>query len=516
MAETQEYDVLIVGAGFAGIHQLIHLRKRGFTAKILEMGEDLGGTWYWNVYPGIRVDVEHTIYQFSDAELWKDWTWKELFPSGEELQAYFRYVDRKCDVRRDVMFNSRVASAIWDEESVRWSITTEDGRVLRAQFLSLCTGIASKPFIPPFKGIGTFSGELHHSARWPADYDFSGKRVGVVGTGSSGVEVIQEIAPLVEHLTVYQRTPCVPLPLRQKQFSAEEQEKAKKELYPIHLARQHQTFSGLLYDLDERETLSLTAEERRLYFEEHDEFYAFWRKKILERISDYPLELQEKLAPLKPPFPWGVRRPSLETSYYEAYRQSNVKLVDVNENAIEEITPGGLRTSDGTEHKLDALIIATGFDMVTGGITSIDIRGQDGVSIKDKWANGVQTYLGLASANYPNAFWINGPHAPSALSNAPCTIEITSNWIIDCIQYMKENGISRIVPTEDAQQTYSDEVQEAASKMLWSGAKRSDYMGSNIPRKHVQMLHFTGGVPAYAKVLKDAAEEGYEGFDKKP
>ncbi|KAJ3898747.1 cyclohexanone monooxygenase [Lentinula edodes] len=535
MADTHEYDVIIVGAGFAGVHQLMNIRKLGLTAKILEAGDGLAGTWYWNRYPGARVDSEMPIYQFSDPELWQDWSFTDYYPDWRGIQAYFQYVDKKVGITRDVLFNSRVASAHWNDSVDRWTVTTEDGRVFRGQFLSLCTGIGSKSHIPEFKGLDTFPGEVHHSSRWPEKYDFKGKKAGIIGTGATGVQIIQEIAPVVSHLTVFQRTPNLTLPMRQRKISVEEQKKLK-DLYPILYGRRYQTFAGFPYDLDPKPVADTTPEERALAFEDqwekggfrfwfgsyrelytnqkfNDEVYAFWRKKVRERISDP--ELQEKLAPTRPPHPFGVRRPSLEQRYYEVYSQPNVKLVDVNEAGIEEITPKGLKTSDGVEHELDVLVLATGFDMVTGGITSIDIRGQDGIPIKEKWAGGVQSYLGLASATYPNMFWIYGPQSPSSFSNGPSSIEYTSEWIINLIKHMKENNISSIVPTEEAQHAYSKHVDELGAAGLWLGAKTSWYLGTNIKGKKSQMLQFPTGIPAYAKLCNDSAAKAYDGFDMK-
>ncbi|KIK62761.1 hypothetical protein GYMLUDRAFT_41664 [Collybiopsis luxurians FD-317 M1] len=539
MPQAREYyDALIIGAGFSGIHQLHHLRKLGLTAKIIEAGSDLGGTWYWNTYPGARVDSELPIYQFSDPELWKDFTFSEKFPGWQEIQKYFQYVDKKLGIKQDVIFNSRVASAAWDDSDDQWAVTTEDGRVFHSQFLLLCTGIGSKAYIPNFKGLETFKGEMHHTSRWPKEYNFEGKRVGVIGTGATGVQVIQTIASEVRHLTVFQRTPNLCLPMRQRQISKEEHDKKKEDLYPILFNRRNQTFAGFLHDFDAKLTLDATPEERAIFFEDKwekggfhlwlgtyidlftdekasDETYAFWRKKTLERISHLPTELQEKLAPVKPPHPFGTKRPSLEQSYLEVYGRPNVTLVDVSESPIEEVTPNGIKTADGVEHPLDVLVLATGFDMVTGGITSIDIRGQDGIPIKEKWnTEGVRSYLGLAAATYPNMFWIYGPQSPSSFSNGPSSLELTSEWILDMIKYMKENNISSAVPTEGAQHAYSELVNQLGQTGLWFKAK-SWYLGCNVEGKRVQMLQFPGGIPAYAKLCNDSANKGYDGFDLK-
>ncbi|KAJ3991430.1 cyclohexanone monooxygenase [Lentinula boryana] len=536
MSKSEFYDVLIVGAGFAGVHQLVNIRKLGLTAKILEAGSDLAGTWFWNKYPGARVDSPMPIYQFSDPDLWKDWTFSEYYPDWKEIQAYFQYVDKKLGIKQDVSFNSRVVSAHWDDSVDRWTVTSEDGRIFRAQFLSLCTGIASKHHMPEIKGIDKFKGEVHHTSRWPEKYDFAGKKVGVIGTGATGVQVIQELAPVVAHLTVFQRTPNLALPMKQRKMSAEEQQKLKDEWYTILFGRRYQTFSGFPHDLVPKPIAETTVEERALMFEDlwekggfhfwlgtytelftnqkfNKEAYAFWRKKVRERIPDP--ELQEKLAPMESPHPFGVKRPSLEQKYFEVYSRQNVTLVDISKNSIEEITPNGLKTSDGVEYEMDVLVLATGFDMVTGGITSIDIRGQDGISIKDKWSDGVRSYLGVASATYPNMFWIYGPQSPSSFTNGPSSIELTSDWIINCVKHMKENGISSIVPTEEAQYAYSELVNQLGSVGLWNGAKTSWYLGKNIQGKKTQMLQFPGGIPTYAKLCNESAAKGYEGFDLK-
>ncbi|KAE9396792.1 cyclopentanone 1,2-monooxygenase [Gymnopus androsaceus JB14] len=530
MTETQEYDVLVIGSGFSGIHQLINLRKQGLTVKILEAGSDLGGTWYWNRYPGARVESEVPIYQFSDPELWKDWTWSERFPGWKEIQEYFQYVDRKLGIKQDVLFSSRVVSAVWNDTTDRWMLTTEDGRVFRSQFLSLCTGVGSKPYIPDFKGLDTFKGQVHHTARWPAECNLAEKRVGIIGTGSTGVQVIEEISPIVSHLTVFQRTPHLALPMRQRQISVEEQEKQKNDIYPILFSRRLQTFSGLLHDLNPKPTMDATPEERISFYEDkwekgafhfwlgaykdlftnqqaNDEAYAFWRKKVRERIPNP--ELQEILAPMQAPHPFGMKQPSLEQRYFEVYSQPNVTLVDIKKDEIEEITLNGLKISDGP-------ILATGFDMVTGGITAIDIRGQDGIPIKEKWSSGIRSYLGLASATYPNMFWIYGPHSPASFSNGPTTIEFTSEWIINLIKHMKDNQISSVAPTEKAQNLYSEKVSRLGAAGLWLRAKRSWFMGANIPGKKTEMLQFPGGVPVYTKLCNDEAKNGYKGFHTKP
>lgn len=437
----QELDALVVGAGFGGVYQLHNLRKLGYKVKVFEAGADLGGIWYWNCYPGARVDSDVPIYELSMEELWKDWNWTERFPGWKELREYFHYVDKKLDLSRDIHFNTRVVSAQYDSAADRWAVTAQDGTVVRPRFFILCTGFASKSYIPDYKGLDTFKGVCHHTSKWPQEgVDLKNRRVGVIGTGASGVQVIQEAGPEAAHLTVFQRTPNLALPMEQKKFDDEMRAKMKQEVYPTVFIKRKETFAGFHFDLVAKNTFDVSAEERRLFFEElwtqggfrfwlgtysdmytsqraNDEAYVFWREKVRKRLHDPAMH--EKLAPTIAPHPFGTKRPCLEQRYYEVYNQPNVTLVDVQENPVIEITPKGVKTLDGTEHELDVLVLATGFDSVTGGITQIDIRGTDGIHIRDKWVNGLSTYLGLTTANFPNMFFLYGPHGPTAFCNGP-------------------------------------------------------------------------------------------------
>jgi cation diffusion facilitator CzcD-associated flavoprotein CzcO len=443
----QTLDALVVGAGFSGVHQLHHLRSLGLSVKIFEAGASLGGTWYWNCYPGARVDSDFSIYQFSMEDLWRGWTWSERFPDWTELRAYFDYVDKKLNISKDVVFNTRVVAAEFDTSTDRWTVTAKDGTVVHPRFLVLCTGFASKPYFPPYPGLDTFKGICHHTGLWPQEgVDLRGKRIGVIGTGASGVQMIQECGPKASHLTVFQRTPNLALPMVQHPVDAKTQDKMKDELYPYIFRRRLQTFSGFQFSFILQSLLSISEEERMLAFEDlwakggfyywlgayedtfydqraNDEVYKFWQKKVAERLDNE--EMRRKLAPVVAPHPFGVKRPCLEQRYYEVYNQPNVTLVDLSENPISEITPKGVKTQDGEEHELDVLVLATGFDAVTGSITQIDIRGTDGELVRDKWGKGLSTYLGLSVANYPNMFFTYGPHGPTAFCNGPtCTVRL--------------------------------------------------------------------------------------------
>ncbi|RDB15964.1 Baeyer-Villiger monooxygenase [Hypsizygus marmoreus] len=530
---NQEFDVLVVGAGFGGVYQLHHLRQAGFSVKVFEAGGNLGGTWYWNRYPGARVDSDFSIYQFSMEELWKDWNWSERFPGQKELVEYFDYVDKKLDLRRDITFDTRVTAAHFDTTANRWVVSTQNGITVRPRFLILCTGFASKPLYPDYKGLDTFKGIIHHTYGWPQEgVEWAGKRVGVIGTGASGVQVIQECGPDVAHLTVFQRTPNLALPMVQHKVSEKTQTKMKEEMYPYLFRRREQTFAGFHFDTINTGIFDVSPEERYLKLDElwttggfnywlgahtgiftdqrtNDEVYTFWQKRVKARINDP--EMQRKLAPIVAPHPFGTKRPCLEQQYYEVYNQPNVTLVDINENPIAEITPKGVKTRDGVEHELDILVLATGFDAVTGSIAQIDIRGTDGVLIGEKWGKGLSTYLGLTSANFPNMFFLYGPHGPTAFCNGPTCVEVQGDWIIDCIKDMRDKHFTRIDPTKVAEDGWVKYVNDIFSAGLWNKAK-SWYTGANVPGKVIESLNFTGGVPLYLRACREAAEKGYEGF----
>jgi cyclohexanone monooxygenase len=455
---TDELDVLVVGAGFAGVYQLYRLRALGHSVKICEAGSGPGGIWYWNCYPGARVDTWGPMYQFSREDLWRDWNFSELYPGWRELRKYFEYVDQKLGLSKDIAFNMRVAGAEFDEECRRWAVRVENadsGEVthVSARYLVLCTGFGSKPYVPKIKGLETFAGDCHHTARWPQEgLDFAGKRVGVVGTGASGVQVIQECAPEVAHLTVFQRTPILALPMRQRRLDDAANREMKKS-YPKRFAMRRHTFGGFDYDFLDRGALDVSDEERTATYERLWEaggfrpwlgtfndmffnaeanatFYPFWRDKTRERIKDPAMA--EKLAPPTAPHPWGVKRPSLEQRYFEVFNQDNVDLVDVRENPIERFSPAGVTTADGIEHPLDVLVLATGFDAVTGGITAIDIRDTKGKTFTEAFAAGVRTALGSATAGFPNLFYLYGPQSPSGFCNGPTCAELQGEVVVEC------------------------------------------------------------------------------------
>src|SRR5580700_2179212 len=400
-AETEELDVIIVGAGFAGFHLLDRLRGMGMSVQVIEAGSGLGGVWYWNCYPGARVDSPGPMYQFSREDLWRDWQFSELYPAWPEIRDYFRYLDEKLDLSRDIRFNTRVERAEFDAASNRWTVRSSDGSVTRPRCFVVCVGLGSKPYTPDLPGLRTFTGECHHTALWPQQgLNLAGKRVGVIGTGASGVQVAQEAAAVAAHLTVFQRTPNLALPMRQRKLD-DEVNRRMKEDYPAAYERRRTSFGGFDYGFIEKAASEVSEEERRATFERVWEVggflpwvgsfkdllineqsnraaYDFWRDKTRARIKDPAIA--DILAPTEPIHPYGTKRPSLEQNFFDIFNQSNVSLVDLRKSPIERVTRTGIKTAAG-EHELDILVLATGFDAITGGLTSIDIRGTHGETL---------------------------------------------------------------------------------------------------------------------------------------
>jgi len=527
----EDLDVILVGAGFAGLYLLDRLRGMGMNVQVFEAGGGLGGVWYWNCYPGARVDSPGPIYQYSRDDVWRKWQFSELYPSWQELRDYFRYVDEKLGLSRDIRFNRRVNQAEFDSAHNRWIVRSSDGSVARARYLVLCTGLSAKPHIPELPGLNDFTGELHHTALWPQHgLDMAGKRVGVIGTGASGVQVAQEAAGVAAHLTVFQRTPNLALPMRQKKLD-EDAIRRMKEKYPEMFDRRTKTFAGFDYDVLAKSALEVSDDERQATFERLWEIggfapwigsfndillneeanraaYKFWRDKTLKRIKDPAVA--EILAPAEPIHPFGVKRPSLEQHYYEIFNQPNVSLVDLRTNPIEGVTPGGIRTAAG-EHDLDILVLATGFDAVTGGLTRIDIRGTEGRTLKEKWAKGVRAQLGMAAAGFPNLLFVYGPQSPNGFCNGPTCAEVQGDWIARLLDHLRQGNYTRVEATVAAEEAWRAQVLELADATLFPRAD-SWYLGANIPGKPREMLSFTGGLPAYLEKCRESAELGYEGF----
>jgi cation diffusion facilitator CzcD-associated flavoprotein CzcO len=525
-----DVEVVVVGAGFAGLYQLHRLRSLGVPVTLLEAGSGLGGIWWWNCYPGARVDSHVPVYEFSDEAIWRDWWWEERFPDWRAMRAYFEHVDRVWGLRPAIRFDTRLEGGRFDERRGRWELVA-GGQPLTCRFLVLCPGFAARPYLPALPGLACFGGECHHTAWWPQEgVDLEGRRVGVIGTGASGVQVIQEAAALAERLVVFQRTPNLALPMRQRRLSREEQAAAKAH-YPAIFERRTQTAAGFDFPHRGDSALAVPAAEREAVFEELwqqgglafwagnytdvliDEranrlAYDFWRSKTLPRIPDP--RLAEVLAPAEPPHPFGVKRASLEQRYYEAFAQENVDLVDLRTEPIEAFTPKGIRTR-AREVELDLVVLATGFDAVTGGLTAIDLVGRDGRTLAEHWARGVRTHLGLACSGFPNLFFLYGPQSPSGFCNGPTCAEAQGDWVVELLAQLLERGVGRIEATEAAEEAWRAQVQAIAALTLFPRAA-SWYMGANVPGKPREMLNWPGGLPSYLAACRVEADAGYPGF----
>ena len=531
----EQLDVLIVGAGFSGLYQLYRLRQLGFKVKIYEAAPGLGGVWYWNCYPGARCDTYGPLYQFSIEALWRDWDFDELYPSWDKIRKYFEHADTKLGLSQDIRYNTRVSGARFDEASCRWLVDTDNGQRASAQFLVLCTGIGSKTHTPEIAGLGDFAGRCLHTARWPQEgVDLTGQRIGVLGTGATGVQVVQESGPLAAHLTVFQRTPNMALPMRQRQLD-DAAKRALKVNMEAKYAKRARTRAG--YDFD---YLDYAGESAAPYTDEQilqmyegfwaeggfipwlgnfpeiytDErlnlvAYEFWRDKVRQRIDDPAIA--EKLAPTVPPHPYGVKRISLEQRYYEVFNQPNVTLVDLKETPIVRVTRNGVMTADGRVHELDILVLATGFDMVTGGLTAMDIVGPSGVSLREQWQQGVSAYMGSMTHGFPNMMFVYGPQAPSGLSNGPSCSELQGDEIVALLEHMRSHGRKRIESSAAADQAWRQRIDEFAASTLF-GRAQSWYMASNIPGKTAQMINYPIGMPDYLEQWRMVKAEDYKGF----
>lgn len=531
-----QVEVVVVGAGFGGVYLMKRLRSLGYNIKVFEAGGGLGGVWWWNSYPGARVDTSFPMYEFASEDLWHDWTWKEKFPGRDELLEYFDHVDKKWDIKRHIKFNTCVTKCVFDKASDLWTVYTDQGDAVQTRFLVLATGFAAKLYMPPLKGLEKFKGISYHTALWPQEgLDLAGKRVGVVGTGASGVQLIQEIGPIVKQLTVFQRTANNALPMRQKILGEQDiaEQQARKKEYPALFETMKNTFAGWDYDQLAKMSTEASPEQRRELWEHlweqggfktwlgnykdlltnqelNDEFYNFWRDKVRARITKPDAELKENLAPELPENPFGTKRPSLEQHYYEIYNQANVELVNIKKSPITEITETGVKTIR-QEYPLDVLVLATGFDALTGSILRIDIEGIDGIKLCDKWKEGSATHLGLATAGFPNLLFMYGPQSPTAFAIGPRISEIQAEWIVSCINTMKSRQQTRLDVLPTAEEKWRAEVNAITNATLIAKAD-TWYMGANIPGKPREALNYMGGMPLYTNIIDMVAKNGYEGF----
>jgi len=529
--QTARFDAIVVGAGVGGLYAIYRLRKLGLKVRCFEAGGGVGGTWYWNRYPGCRCDVESMEYSYSFSNaLQQEWHWPERYGTQPEILRYVNHVADRFDLRRDIEFNTRVKQVIFDSKTNKWTVKTDKGTAATARFCIMATGNLSTPRTPNYPGLESFKGKWYHTGLWPHEgVDFTGLRVGVIGTGSSGVQSIPIIAKQAKHLYVFQRTANFSLPARNAPLDPDK-ESAHKAQYPERRRAAFDTPFGIAgYPAPVKSALDAAEEDRlRAYEAKWAEggsisfLYSFRdlliNKESNETASEY---VRRKIrATVKDPktaellcpndHPIGTKRLILDTDYYETYNRDNVTLVDIRSKPIKEITPTGLRTADA-DYSLDAIVFATGFDAMTGAMKEIDIHTDAGMSVREKWEDGPRTYLGIMIAGFPNLFMITGPQSPGVKSQMILACEQHVDWIADCVQYLRDHRFSRIDAEEDAEAAWVQHNNDVADRTLYPLAN-SWYVGANIPGKPRVFMPYVGGVAAYKKKCDEIAARGYEGF----
>jgi cation diffusion facilitator CzcD-associated flavoprotein CzcO len=532
MPDTLDFDAVIVGAGFSGLYMLYRLRDvLGLSVRVYEAGDGVGGTWYWNRYPGARCDSESFYYCYSfSEELEQEWTWSSKYPEQPEILRYLEHVADRFDLKRDITFGTRVTGATFREDDGSWEVRTDDGAAVTARFVVSAVGCLSAANVPPIPGLERFQGSWYHTGAWPHEgVDFSGRRVALIGTGSTGIQATPVIAAEADHLTVFQRTPNYSIPARNFVMSDEATRDIKAN-YPVIRRKARESFGGFPYDRSERSALADPPEEREALYEQlwaeeggfkfiygsyndlltnqaaNDTAAEFIRAKIRGIVKDP--EVAERLCPKD--YPYGTKRPPIDTHYFETFNRDNVTLVDLRRTPITEITAAGVRTTAG-EYEVDAIVFATGFDAMTGSLLRIDPHGRDGTPLTEAWAGGPVTYLGLQVAGYPNLFTITGPGSPSVLTNMPLAIEQHVEWIADCIAFMREHDWTTVEASEEAQGAWVDIVRDVAEVTLFPKAN-SWYLGANIPGKKRVFMPYVGGFAPYRDYCDEVAAEGYRGF----
>ncbi|WP_342535010.1 NAD(P)/FAD-dependent oxidoreductase [Lysinibacillus sp. FSL K6-1151] len=526
----KEVDAVVLGAGFAGLYMLHQLRSKGFSTIVCEAGDGVGGVWYWNRYPGARCDIESIYYNYTfSKELYEEWTWTSRFPEQAEILRYLNYVADRFQLRTDIQFNTRVTAAHFDEERHKWIVYLNDGQHILAKYFITGIGCLSAANVPNIQGLQRFSGNWYHTGHWPHEkVDFTGKRVGIIGTGSSGIQAIPVIAKEAEQLTVFQRTPQYTIPARNHPYDENFITETKQNFEALKQSMRN-SISGTPFAQNQQSAMEDSDDKRMAVFEEawaqggfafaatyddlltneqsNEKAAEFIRSKIRQIVKD-PV-VAEKLCPK---YMYGTKRQVLDSDYFEAYNRENVVLVDVKESPIKKITETGIQTTD-EHYDLDRIIFATGYDGMTGPLFKIDIRGRNGETLKEKWEDGasVQTYLGLTTAGFPNLFMITGPESPSVLVNMPIAIEQHVEWIAQCIDYLREHDIDLVEPNKDAEEAWSKHCREIANTTLYVKGD-SWYTGANIEGKPRSFLIYLGGFDYYTKHCHEVAQNNYEGF----
>jgi len=525
---STDFDAIIIGAGVSGLYQLYRLRELGLTVRVFEAGSGVGGTWYWNRYPGARFDSESWTYGYSfSQELLEEWDWEEHFAGQPETERYLNYVADKFDLRRDIQFHSRVTAARYDEDTRSWDVELENGRRYSSRFLVTAIGVLSAATMPTIPGVKTFQGQSCHTHYWPKEpVRFEGKRVAVIGTGATGVQTITEVAKTPGHLTVFQRTPQWCAPLHNAKITPEEMRRIRDNYTEI-FARCQETYGCFIHATDPRSTFEVTPEEREAFWEKlyGEPGFGIWMgnfrdilvdrganalisdflaRKIRQRVKDPGVA--EKLIPKNHGF--GTRRVPLESGYFEVYNQPNVKLVDITETPIERVTPTGIKTSDA-EYEFDIIIYATGFDAITGAFDRINIRGVDGVSLKDKWKEGPQTFLGILVDGFPNMLMVMGPHA--GLGNFPRAAEYSADWVTGLVRFARDRGLSRVEATAAGATAWTDHVIASSEGLLFTEVDSwMTGINRNVEGKQVRrIMRYSGGHPKFRERCEAAAADGY-------
>ena len=529
MMKNVDVDVVVVGAGFSGLYLLYRLRKAGFSTRVFERGGDVGGTWYWNRYPGARCDVESLQYSYSfDEQLQQDWHWPEKFSAQPDILAYANHVADRFNLKKDIEFNVEVKASRFDENLKTWKITTNTGEEIDAQYFIMATGCISTTQIPNIKGLSDYVGNTFHTGDWPhEEVDFSGQSIAVIGTGSSGIQSIPVLAKQAKKLTVFQRTPNYSIP-SQNEPMTKKYERSWKDVYSERRKEMRYSAHGSLKDLNDVPALSVDEDQRQELYTKRwaiggtgflgsfndlltnaDANYTaaeYVRQQIKRVVKDK--ETAEILCPRS--YPIGTKRICIDTGYFETYNRENVKLVDISKKPIQRLVTDGIIVDDQL-YPFDSIIFATGFDAMTGSIFNVDIKGRDGLALKEKWNAGPKTYLGLMSASFPNLFMITGPGSPSVKSNMIMSIEQHVDLVIETLLSMRRKGLSVVEPELEAENKWVDHVQEVANKTLFPQAN-SWYMGANIPGKPRLFMPYIGGVGAYREICEEIVANNYRGF----